>query len=365
MPLPFLDEFRRGDHVRMLMKRLDDCAGNLEKPVRVMEVCGTHTMAISRHGIRQALPENLKLISGPGCPVCVTANTDIDTFIEMALIPDVIVTTFGDMLRVPGTRMGLAQARSRGADVRVVYSTLDALQLARENSGSTVIFFGIGFETTAPTVAAAVLEASETGLENFMVMSAHKVVPPALAALCGSPELAVDAFLCPGHVTAVIGPEAYSPVAGESGIPCVIAGFEPADILQSLGMLCDQVAEGRTDVELQYTRGVRPGGNPAARAMIERIFEPCDAEWRGLGVIPGSGLAIREEFAAHDAALRFEVDVSYSREPKGCLCGAILTGQKIPRDCPLFGKGCSPDHPVGPCMVSSEGTCAAYYQYEI
>lgn len=365
MPLPFLDEFRQGEHVRVLMERLDERAGKLNSPVSIMEVCGTHTMAISRHGIRQALPGNLRLISGPGCPVCVTANTDIDAFIEMALMPDVIVATFGDMLRVPGTRMGLAQARSQGARVQVVYSTLDALKLARENPGSSVIFFGIGFETTAPTVAAAILEAQETGLDNFLVMSAHKVVPPALAALCSSPELAVDAFLCPGHVTAIIGPDAYAPVARDFGIPCVIAGFEPADILQSLAMLCDQVADGRTDVELQYTRGVRPDGNPAARAMIERIFEPCDADWRGLGNIPGSGLAIREEFAAHDAARHFEVDVSYSREPKGCLCGAILTGQKIPRDCPLFGKGCSPDHPVGPCMVSSEGTCAAYYQYEI
>lgn len=365
MPLPYLDEFRQGDHVRVLMERLDERAGRLDSPVRIMEVCGTHTMAISRHGIRQALPENLRLISGPGCPVCVTANTDIDAFIEMALIPGVIVATFGDMLKVPGTRLGLSQARSRGAKVQIVYSTLDALQLARVNPASTVIFFGIGFETTAPTVAAAILEARDTGLNNFMVLSAHKVVPPALAALCSTPELAVDAFLCPGHVTAIIGPEAYEPVARDFNVPCVIAGFEPADILQSLAMLCDQVADGRTEVELQYTRGVRAGGNPAAMSMIDRVFESCDADWRGLGTIPGSGLAIREDFSDHDAALHFDVDVSYSREPKGCLCGAILTGQKLPRDCPLFGKGCSPDHPVGPCMVSSEGTCAAYYQYEI
>ncbi|MBI5869348.1 MAG: hydrogenase formation protein HypD [Actinobacteria bacterium] len=365
MPLPFLDEFRRSEHVHALMDKLEERAGRLDGPVRIMEVCGTHTMAISRHGIRQALPENLRLISGPGCPVCVTANTDIDAFIEMSLIPGVIVATFGDMLKVPGTRLGLTQARSLGAKVQVVYSTLDALQLARDNPASTVVFFGIGFETTAPTVAAAILEARETGLDNFMVLSAHKVVPPALAALCSTPELAVDAFLCPGHVTAIIGPEAYAPVARDFNVPCVIAGFEPADILQSLAMLCDQVADGRTEVELQYKRGVRPGGNPAAMSMIDRVFEPCDADWRGLGTIPGSGLAIRKDFADHDAALHFEVDVSYSREPRGCLCGAILTGQKFPGDCPLFGKLCSPDHPVGPCMVSSEGTCAAYFQYEI
>jgi hydrogenase expression/formation protein HypD len=347
------------------MEELQDRATLLNHPARIMEVCGTHTMAISRYGIRQALPEALTLISGPGCPVCVTANTDIDSFIEMAFLPGVIAATFGDMLRVPGTRMGLAQARGRGARVRIVYSTLDALQLARDNPEATVIFFGIGFETTAPTVAAALVEARETGLDNFLVLSAHKVVPPALETLCRTPGLAVDAFLCPGHVTAIIGPDAYRPVTAEFGIPCVVAGFEPADILQSLVMLIGQLSESRADVEVQYQRGVRANGNPAAMALLDRVFEPADAEWRGLGVIPGSGLAIREEFAAHDAARHFQVDVGYSQEPGGCLCGAILTGIKTPRDCPLFGKACSPDHPVGPCMVSSEGTCAAYYQYEI
>ncbi len=365
MALPFLDEFRQRDHVRALMEQLEQRAATLERPARIMEVCGTHTMAISRHGIRQALPDEFTLISGPGCPVCVTANADIDAFIEMSLIPGVIAASFGDMLRVPGTKMGLAQARSRGARVQIVYSTLDALSLARENPESTVIFFGIGFETTAPTVAAALLEAHESGLDNFMVLSAHKVVPPALDALCATPELAVDAFLCPGHVTAIIGPEAYEPVADNFGVPCVISGFEPADILQSLDMIAVQLDAGDARVELQYTRGVRPGGNPAALALMNRVFEPADADWRGIGTIPGSGLAIREEFLAHDAARRFEVDVSYSREPKGCLCGAILTGIKTPRDCPLFARGCTPDHPVGPCMVSSEGTCAAYFQYEI
>ncbi|MHB9053161.1 MAG: hydrogenase formation protein HypD [Thermoleophilia bacterium] len=364
MPLSFLDDFRRGDHVRALMNRLEKSAAALERPVRIMEVCGTHTMAISRHGIRQALPPNLKLISGPGCPVCVTANSDIDTFIEMALLPGVIATTFGDMLRVPGTRMGLAEARGRGARVQIVYSTLDALRLARENPESKIIFFGIGFETTAPTIAAAIAEASGSGLDNFLVLSAHKTVPRALTALCSTPELAVDAFLCPGHVTAMIGPHAYDAVVDDYGLPCVIAGFEPADILQSLILLCGQLADGRAEVALQYTRGVRPDGNPTAMALLHQVFSPCDAEWRGLGVIPGSGLAIRDEFAAHDAARHFQVDAGYSHEPRGCLCGAILTGLKTPGECGLFGKACTPDHPVGPCMVSSEGTCAAYYLYE-
>jgi hydrogenase expression/formation protein HypD len=359
--LAFLDDFRSGPQVRGLLDELTRIA---TEPIKVMEVCGTHTMAISRHGIRQALPDAITLISGPGCPVCVTANSDIDTYIEMALLPNVIAATFGDMLRVPGTRMGLAEARSRGARVQVVYSTLDALKLARENPDSNVIFFGVGFETTAPTVAAAIAEAQATGVSNFFVQSVHKVVPPALVALSSTPELAVDAYLCPGHVTAIIGPEAYQPLADDFGIPCVIAGFEPADVIQALIMLSRQVSGNRVEVELQYTRGVKPGGNPAALELMDSVFTICDAEWRGLGNIPGSGLALRDEFAAHDALRHFPVDASYSREPKGCICGAILTGLKNPRDCKLFGASCLPEHPVGPCMVSSEGTCAAYYQYE-
>jgi hydrogenase expression/formation protein HypD len=360
--LQYLDEYRDASLMKALMAELGT---KIDRDLKIMEVCGTHTMAISRHGIRQAVPDRMHLISGPGCPVCVTANTDIDTFIEMALLPGVIATTFGDMLRVPGTRSGLSEARGRGADVRIVYSTLDALRIARENPGRDVIFFGVGFETTTPTVAAAMVQAASEQLNNFYVFSAHKLVPPALMALCATPDLAVDAFLCPGHVSAIIGPEAYDQVVAEHGMPCVITGFEPLDILQGLIMICDQMAAGIAAVEVEYSRGVRPGGNPAARALADKVFQARDAEWRGLGVIPASGLAIREEYARHDAARRFEVDVSWSREPKGCICGAILTGLKSPRDCPHFGHSCSPDHPVGPCMVSSEGTCAAYFQYEV
>lgn len=359
--LAFLDEFRSAPHVRRLLAELESRDG---KPFKIMEVCGTHTMAISRHGIRQALPDGITLISGPGCPVCVTANADIDTFIEMAMTPGVTATSFGDMLRVPGTKMGLAEARSLGADVRIVYSPLDALAIARHNPKRDIVFFGVGFETTAPTVAATLQEASRAGVPNFFVLSVHKLVPPALEALCAVPDLAVDAFLCPGHVSAIIGPAAYEPVARDHEIPCVISGFEPADVLQSLNMLAAQIDEKRADVETQYSRGVRANGNPAAMELMQSVFEPCDTEWRGLGTIPGSGMSIREEYSAHDATGRFEVDVSYSREPSGCICGAILTGLKIPRDCGLFGKTCTPDHPVGPCMVSSEGTCAAYFQYE-
>lgn len=365
MPLAFMDEFRSAAMARGLLAQLKEKVAALKRPIRIMEVCGTHTMAISRHGIRQAVPGDVILISGPGCPVCVTSNRDIDTFLEMASLPGVIAATFGDMLRVPGTRGGLAEARGQGADVRVVYSTLEALALAREHPDRNVIFFGVGFETTAPTVAAAIAQARDEGLSNFLVQSAHKVVPPALAALCNTPGLALDAFLCPGHVSAVIGPRAYEPVAAAHGVPCVISGFEPVDILQSLVMLTEQVLEGRADVEVQYTRGVRPQGNPAAMELMNSIFEPGDAEWRGLGVIPQSGLAMRQEYAAHDASQKYEVDVSWSREPQGCICGAILTGLKSPAECRLFARTCTPEHPVGPCMVSSEGTCAAYYQYEL
>lgn len=368
--LDFLDDFREGQHARGLLQMLAArdparLAGSAPGEVRVMEVCGTHTMAISRHGIRQAMPPWLRLISGPGCPVCVTANSDIDAFIEIALQPGVIATTFGDMLKVPGTRMGLAEARSRGADVRVVYSTLDALMIARENPRRPVVFFGVGFETTAPTVAAALLEASKGGVDNFLVHSVHKLVPPALAALCQTPGLAVDAFLCPGHVSAIIGPAAYRQVADGHGLPCVIAGFEPVDILLSLNMIAAQLEVGEAAVQVQYSRGVREQGNPAAMALLMSVFEPCDADWRGLGQIPGSGLALRQEFAAHDALRAFTVDTGYSAEPRGCLCGQILTGRKLPPQCGLFAGKCNPDHPVGPCMVSSEGTCAAYFHYEM
>ena len=376
--LDFVDDFRESaDAIRLLNSLAERATAGLPPAgrtratdggateLKIMEVCGTHTMAISRHGIRQALPPWLKLISGPGCPVCVTANRDIGAFIEMALLPGVIAATFGDMLKVPGTRTGLAEARSGGADVRVVYSTLDALQIARDNPGRRVVFFGVGFETTAPTVAAALIEAQRSGLDNFLVHSVHKLVPPALAALCATPELAMDAFLCPGHVSAIIGPDAYSPVAAGYGLPCVIAGFEPVDILLSLNMIVDQLEAGNASVEVQYSRGVRPEGNPAAMELLYSVFEPCDAEWRGLGRIPMSGLMLREEFLPHDAQKMLEVDTGYSREPRGCICGQILTGRKRPPECGLFAGECHPDHPVGPCMVSSEGTCAAYFHYEM
>ena len=333
------------------------------QPITLMEVCGTHTVAIFRHGIRQLLPEGVRLLSGPGCPVCVTPNEEIDQAIALAEVPGVILTTFGDMLRVPGSRSSLQQARAAGADVRIVYSPLDAVRLAQATPDRQVIFLAVGFETTSPAVAGALVEAKRLGVTNFSAFSAHKVVPPALKVLLESRETRIDGFLCPGHVSAIIGAAPYEFVAREYGVPCVIAGFEPLDILQAIDALVAQIEAGLARVENQYRRAVRWDGNPAARRTLAEVFEPRDAGWRGIGVIPLSGLKLRPEYGELDAARRFPVETPPAHEPVGCLCGAVLRGVKEPPDCKLFGKGCTPEHPVGPCMVSTEGTCAAWYQY--
>lgn len=357
--MKFIDEFRDRHIARELAARIAQAA---VKPLTFMEVCGTHTMAIARHGLKALLPETVRLISGPGCPVCVTPQAEIDRFIALGKLPDVILTSFGDMLRVPGSRSSLEQERARGADVRVVYSPLDAVRIAREHPDRRVVFCGVGFETTAPGVALAILEAQKSGLTNFFVYGAHKVVPPALHALASDPEIRLDGFLCPGHVSVIIGSRAYEPVAHHYRLPCVIAGFEPLDILQAVLLLVEQAAAGRAEVETPYTRVVLPDGNPAALQCLRTVFAPADAEWRGLGVIPGSGLRIRLEFAAFDAAAWLPPPEEAPKET-GCECGRILTGRQSPRDCPLFGAACTPVNPVGPCMVSSEGACAAEYRY--
>jgi len=333
------------------------------RPLRLMEVCGTHTVAIFRAGIRSLLPPEIALLSGPGCPVCVTAQGEIDAFIALARQPGAIVCTFGDLLRVPGSGSSLQRERTAGADVRVVYSTLDALRVARENPARPVVFLGVGFETTAPTVAAAIRMAREEGLVNFLVFSAHKLAPPALAALLQSDAVCIDGFILPGHVSVIIGSEAFAPLFARHRIPCVVAGFEPLDILRAILMLVQQIETGRPAIENAYPRAVSSGGNRAARQLMEEVFEVSDATWRGLGVIPESGLRLRETFAAHDAARHFGLQTLEVPEPRGCACGAILTGVRIPPECPLFRRTCTPMSPVGPCMVSSEGTCAAYYRY--
>ena len=325
-----------------------------------MEVCGTHTMAIARFGLRELLPDGMRLVSGPGCPVCVTAMADLDRLLAVARLPEVTLVTFGDLVRVPASRGSLATARAAGADVRVVYSPSDAVRMAAEEPARQVVFAGIGFETTAPTTAAALLEARAAGLTNFSLLSLHKTMPLSLRALLDLGETAIGGFLLPGHVSVITGTACYEFLAAEYGIGGVAAGFEAADVLRALLMLARQREPA---IEIQYTRAVRPEGNVVAQRLLEQVFEPCDADWRGLGVIPGSGLALRREFAEADAARRFPVDPGPSLEPPGCRCGEVLRGVTDPVECALFGARCTPEDPVGACMVSSEGACAARYRY--
>jgi hydrogenase expression/formation protein HypD len=360
--LKHLSEYRNRDVSQEILSRI---ASISRKPVRFMEVCGTHTMSISRNGIRSLLPETITLLSGPGCPVCVTSQGEIDRFIRLSRRKEVIVATFGDLLRVPSADATLETERAAGADIRMVYSTLDALEIAAGNPDREVVFLGIGFETTAPTIAAAVLDAQKKGIPNFSVLSAHKRVIPALEALLQHKQVEVHGFICPGHVSVIIGGDAYRPLAEMYHIPCVVAGFEPMDILQAFYMLVQQIESGDAEVEIAYRRGVTFEGNRKAREVMDRVFEPCDAVWRGIGPIPQSGYRFRDGFSAFDAEKKFALPLQEVQEPDGCACGEILMGIKSPHQCGRFGKTCTPTHPVGPCMVSSEGTCAAYYKYQI
>jgi hydrogenase expression/formation protein HypD len=344
--------------------RIKELMGAIGRPVKFMEVCGTHTVAIFRHGIRDIIPKEISLLSGPGCPVCVTPIRDVDAAIVLAKRDDCILSTFGDMMRVPGSnKQSLFHAQAEGAHIRIVYSPMDALQLALDNKDKNVIFFATGFETTSPSIAGTVQEAEKVGAANFYIYSAHKIVPPALKALLDSPDLKIDGFLLPGHVTVIIGTKPYEFIASDYKIPSVVTGFEAEDIIQAVMMLLEQIASGRAAVEIQYTRVVKPEGNQKAAALINEYFEPCDANWRGIGVIPGSGLKLRKHVRGRDANLVFNIQVPDGQEPKGCQCGQVLRGLKIPTDCRLFGKACTPEHPVGACMVSTEGSCAAYYKY--
>jgi hydrogenase expression/formation protein HypD len=328
-----------------------------------MEVCGTHTMAIFRSGIKQLLPKNINLISGPGCPVCVTSQSDIDCMLSLVSIKNAVITTFGDMLKVPGTKSSLEKARAAGCDIRVLYSPLDALDIARNNKNKEIIFLAVGFETTSPVIALAVNDARDLKLKNFSVYCCHKLIPPAMAALLNAQEIKIDGFLCPGHVSSIIGIKAYDFIAGEFGIPCVVSGFEPTDILETVLMLLKQAASASASVQIQYKRAVRPEGNIPAQEMLKKVFSPCDADWRGLGIIPHSGLRLNPDYEEYDARLKFRIKASKTPEPKNCLCGQVLRGVKTPAQCKLFAKACNPENPYGPCMVSSEGTCAAWYKY--
>lgn len=356
-----LDAFRDPALARELIERFGGIVG--DRPIKLMEVCGTHTMSIGRYGFRSILPKSLQLLSGPGCPVCVTANRDIDHAIALARLDGTCIATFGDMMRVPGSTSSLAAEKSAGADVRIVYSPLDAVELAARNPELQVIFMGVGFETTAPLIAASIVAASERGLSNFSVLCLHKTTPAALRAIAGDPACAVDGFILPGHVSTITGTAPFRFLVDEFAIPGVVTGFEPVDILEGIALLAEMVVDGTPRIVNAYRRGARDEGNPVARQLCARVFEPADATWRGLGALPASGLRIRDDFAAFDAARRFPVDIEPTREPRGCRCGDILRGVMAPSACPLFGRACTPEHPVGPCMVSSEGSCAAYLRY--
>ncbi len=333
------------------------------KKVRFMEVCGTHTVSIFRAGIRQLLPENVELVSGPGCPVCVTPDDYMDKAIFYAKQPDVIIATFGDMLKVPGTSSSLNAARAEGADIRVVYSPLDSLPIAAANPDKKVIFLAVGFETTAPTAAATVLAAEKQGLTNFFVLSAHKLVPPALRMLLADPEVRVDGFILPGHVCVVTGTEAFAFLPRDYQMPGVVTGFEPLDILRSLYRLSCQTAAGIAKIENEYGRVVRPEGNPAAWKVLREVYEPVDASWRGIGRIEKSGLAVNEKYRRFDIEAVRPVELPAETKKTACRCGEVLRGIIQPPACPLFGKACVPEHAVGPCMVSVEGVCAAWHKY--
>jgi hydrogenase expression/formation protein HypD len=350
------------DVVHELAKRL---AKRRSDPFFLMEVCGTHTVAIARSGLRSLLPNNVRLLSGPGCPVCVTANVDIDYLIALTRLPGLTIASFGDMLRVPGSSSSLAQRRAEGASVQLIYSPLDALRLAQERPEEQIVLIGVGFETTAPLIAATIERAAALGLKNLSVATSHKRVPPALAALVDDPELTLDALILPGHVSTIIGCAPYEFLAHEHHIPGVVAGFEPLDLLQAIALLLERLLEGRASIENAYRRAVADGGNPAAQEAIERVFATRDAEWRGLGPLEGSGLIVRDAFATFDAKRRFEVEVESTVEPRGCRCGDVLRGRISPKGCPLFERACTPAHPLGPCMVSSEGSCAAYSRYGV
>jgi hydrogenase expression/formation protein HypD len=357
----YIEGFRDPKAAAALRRRITEMAAEIDR-VHIMEVCGTHTMAISRYGIRSILPDNIELVSGPGCPVCVTDAGYVDAAVKLAQ-RGMILATFGDLLHVPGSERSLAECRAQGASLEVCYSPTTALNLAAEHPDKDIVFLAVGFETTIPPVTSLIPLAIEKGLHNISLLTAFKLVPPALEALLADPELRIDAFLCPAHVSAIIGADAYRPFTGPRGVPCVIAGFEPLDILLGIVQILEQIQVGDAKVDNQYARVVKSGGNPKARALMEQFLKPVDATWRGLGAVPRSGLGLKAEYEAYDAEIRHSISIQRGKEPPGCLCGEVIKGKTRPPKCPMFGKRCAPDHPVGPCMVSSEGTCSAYFRY--
>jgi len=349
--------------MKQMLDELQQLTAQIKRPLKLMEVCGTHTVEIFRHGIRSIISGTITLLSGPGCPVCVTSIRDVDAAIAIAKQSNTVLVTFGDMMRVPGGKRSLLEARSEGADVRVMYSPMDALKLAQENGSKQVVFFATGFETTSPLIAGTVLAAFKKKVKNFTILSSHKTVPLALKALLDAPDARVDGFILPGHVSTIIGLAPYEFIAKDYRKPAVVTGFEAGEIIEGILMIVRQITKGEAKVENAYPRVVRPDGNPRAVGILNDIFEPADAYWRGIGVLPGTGLKLRAKYREFDAEARFNPESTGIAEPELCSCGDILRGVKIPTECPIFGTGCTPDSPVGPCMVSTEGSCSAYFKY--
>ncbi len=357
--MKYIDEYRKKDLILAVSEELKRVS---TKEITLMEVCGGHTMAIHRFGLQMLLPPSIRLLSGPGCPVCVSSQHFLDTAIAYSKVPGSIITTYGDLIRVPGSVSSLEKEKANGEDIRIVYSVMDSLEIAKKNQGRPVFFLGIGFETTAPATAAAIVQAKTENINNFFVLSAHKVMPPVMKALVDE-GVKIDGFIAPGHVTAITGTAIYNDLATVYRLGVVVAGFEPVDMMQAILMLSRQMEAGEPKVEIQYKRIVHPEGNPIAAGFLTRVFEPRDDRWRGLGIIPSSGLKIRDEFSAFDAEKTYPLTVPEPTDPKGCICGSILRGLKTPNDCGLFATRCTPADPVGACMVSGEGTCATYYKY--
>ncbi len=359
--MKYIDDFRNKEDVKSLVRAINKIS---HKEVSFMEVCGGHTMAIHKFGIPSLLPANIRLLSGPGCPVCVSDIRFIDKAIAFAQMDNTIITTFGDLVRVPGSYSSLEKERAAGRQVKMVYSILDAIRIAEQNPDKNVIFLGIGFETTAPGTAMGILHAYRSGIKNFFVYSSHKVMPPAMAALIDE-GVQITGYIAPGHVSAITGTAIYQPLTEKYKVGCVVSGFEPVDLLHAIYLLVRQAENNEPKVEIQYKRAVAEKGNPAAWQSLKEVFDYHDDYWRGLGILPLSGLCIKEKYAAHDAEKAFpELTVPEVKEFKGCICGEILKGLKSPKDCKLFGKTCSPNNPVGACMVSNEGACAAFYKYD-
>lgn len=355
----FIDEYRDKELVIKLSEEIRKIS---VKPISLMEVCGGHTMSVQRFGLPSLLPGTIRLLSGPGCPVCVSDRKFIDQAIAYSRIPEVIVTTYGDLIRVPGSTSTLDREKALGADIRIVYSVMDAMEIAKKNPGKKIVFLGIGFETTAPASAAAVIGAYQQHIPNFYLFSSHKIMPPAMSALIDE-GVKIDGYIAPGHVSTITGTSIYSDIAEKYHLGCVIAGFEPVDLMEAILMLVRQIEFGKQRVEIQYKRAVKPEGNVKAQEMLDEVFELRDDWWRGLGVLPASGYGIRKKYSAYDSEKEIPVEVEPTRIDKGCICGEILKGLKNPKECKLFGKGCTPQNPVGPCMVSNEGACHAYFRY--